>query len=169
MRYGHSFNREIFAMAYNPVRTAAVIMVAPLAALTLLTSACAATCTPDEASLDRAIAATLGAVRGNDANALLDQMSNSGVAFGTDGPLVSYKTLAANFNDRTGRYCDLFNCNGQDGDMHHLFEMGQIDKSVDVKHGLAGVTINANSNDELDLSYRWGDQCRWELTGIGYP
>lgn len=156
-------------MAYNLVRTATVIMVAPIAALTLLTSACAATCTPDDATLDRAISATLGAVRGNDANALLDQMSPDGVAFGTDGPLVSYKVLSANFADRSGRYCDLFNCGGQDGDMHRLFEMGQIDKSLDLKHGLAGVTINANTNDELDLSYKWSTQCRWELTGIGYP
>lgn len=156
-------------MAINLVRTTAVIMAVPLAALTLLTSACAQTCTADDVSLDRAIVATLGAVRGNDAAALLGQMSPDGVAFGTDGPLVSYKTLSANFAGRTGRYCDLFNCGGQEGDMHRLFEMGQIDKSLDAKHGLAGVTINANTNDELDLSYKWSDQCRWELTGIGYP
>ena len=154
-------------MSSKNIRFAALIALAPLVAATMLTSACAATCTPDAVSLDRAISQTLGAVRGNDANALLDQVSRSGVAFGADGPTVSYKTLSSDFAGRTGRYCDLFSCNGQDGPLHHLFEMGEIGKSLDANHGLAGVTINANTNDELDLSYKFTADCRWELTGIG--
>ncbi len=156
-------------MAFDNIRLVAAVMIAPLAAMTLLTSACAAPCTADDASLDRAVSATLAAVRSNNAGALLDQMSDDGVAFGTDGPLASLKSLSADFAGRSGRYCDLFSCGGQEGNLHRLFEMGQIDKSLDAKHGLAGVTINANSNDELDLSYKFTAQCRWELTGIGFP
>jgi hypothetical protein len=45
-----------------------------------------------------------------------------------------------------------------------------MDKSMDVKHGVASVFINANSNDELDLSFKWSaEQCRWELNGAGVP
>lgn len=155
-------------MARNSIRTTAAILLVPVVAMTLLTSACATTCTPDDVSLDRAVATTLGAVRGNDAGALLQQMSPDGVAFGIDGPVVPYKILSANFAGRSGYYCDLFNCGGREGDMHRLFQMGQIDKSLDVKHGMAGVTINANTNDELDLSYKWSAQCRWELVAVGY-
>lgn len=167
MRYGQIVIGRDLAMSKNTIRYATLLALAPLAAMTLLTTACAATCAPDDASLDRAISQTLGAVRGNDANAFLAQLSDRGVAFGSDGDVVSYKDLSADFAGRTGRYCDLFSCNGQEGPLHHLFQMGEIGKALDTDHGLASVSIDANTNDELDLNYRFTADCRWEITGIG--
>ena len=155
----------------RPILMTSIATVFVLAAAGTTMAACAATsCTPDDASLDRAIAATVGAVRGNDPQAFMAQVSREGLAMGTDGPLVSVQALTNQFASRTGRYCDLFNCGGRDGDMHARFQMGPMDKSIDTKHGLASVFINANTDDELDLSYKWSaQQCRWELTGAGVP
>jgi hypothetical protein len=121
------------------------------------------------AGFDAALAVTLGAVRGDDPQALLNQMSAEGVSFGPEGEVVSLAELRAQFTRRDGRYCDLFACRGAEGPLHRLFVMGHIDKSVDTKHGLASVFINANSNDELDLSYKLNPSCRWELNGIAAP
>ena len=141
-----------------------------LLAMSLVTHATGATCDRNyDASLDRAIATTLSAVAGNNPSALLGQMSRDGVAFGTDGPLLSYAELSSQFSAKTGRYCDLFACGGKAGGMHRLFVKGKIDKQIDPAHGVASVFINANSNDELDLSYRFTTQCKWELTGLGAP
>jgi hypothetical protein len=121
------------------------------------------------AAFNAALAVTIGAVRGNDPQALLNQMSADGVSFGPEGEVVSLAELRAQFTRRDGRYCDLFACNGAEGPLHRLFVMGRIDRSVDTKHGLASVFINANSNDELDLSYKLSPSCRWELNGISAP
>jgi len=154
----------------RPIAVTSVATAFALAAVSVAAAACAATCAPDETSLDRAVAATIGAVRGNDPMAFMAQVSRDGLALGTDGPLVSMQALASQFSNRTGRYCDLFSCGGRDGDMHGKFQMGPMDKSIDVKHGVASVFINANTNDELDLSFKWSTaQCRWELTGAGVP
>lgn len=154
----------------RPVLMTSIATVLVLAATGTAMAACAATCTPDDASLDRAVAATVGAVRSNDPQAFMAVVSRDGLALGTDGPLVSFQALASQFASRTGRFCDIFGCGGQDGNMHAKFQMGPMDKSMDVKHGLASVFINANTNDELDLSFKWSaEQCRWELTGAGVP
>ncbi len=122
-----------------------------------------------DASLTRAVAATVAAVAGNRPDVLLSQISREGVAFGTDGPLVSYVALREQFAQKTGRFCDLFECGARPAPWKRLFVMGRIDKQIDAAHGLASVFINANSQDELDLSYKFTTQCRWEITGIGVP
>lgn len=122
-----------------------------------------------EASLPKAVAATVAAVATNRPDDLLAQISRDGVAFGTDGPLVSYVALRDQFAQKTGRFCDLFECSARPAPWKRLFVMGRIDKQIDATHGLASVFINANSNDELDLSYKYTAQCKWEITGIGVP
>jgi hypothetical protein len=122
-----------------------------------------------DASLDKAVAATVGAVAGNNAAGFLAQVSPQGMSFATDGPKVTYAALSSDFNAKTGRYCDLFSCGGKVGAMHHLFVAGKADKQIDAAHGTALVAINANSNNELDLSYRFTTQCKWELTGLATP
>ncbi len=122
-----------------------------------------------DASLAKAVAATVAAVAGNKPDALLAQISHDGVAFGTDGPLVSYVALQDQFQQKTGRFCDLFECGARPAPWKRLFVLGRIDKQIDAAHGMASVFINANSQDELDLSYKFTTQCRWEITGIGVP
>ncbi len=130
----------------------------------------AATCDRHyDVSLDKALAGTIAAVATNHPDALLQQFSHDGVAFGTDGPLVSYVALASQFAGKAGHYCDLFACAAGPGRLHRLFVTGHVEKQIDAGHGLASVVINGNSNDELDLSYRFTAQCRWEITGIGAP
>ncbi len=117
------------------------------------------------AALDGAIAETLGAVRSNDPDALLNQIDSGGLDInGT----VSRDGLARQFAGRTGRYCDLFSCGGKEGGMHHMFHAGPADKQVDAANGRASVFLNANTNDELDLSYKWAS-CKWWLTAIATP
>ena len=122
-----------------------------------------------DASLGKAVAATVAAVAGNRPDALLAQISRDGVAFGTDGPLVSYIALQDQFRQKTGRFCDLFECGVRAAPWKRLFVMGKIDRQIDAARGMASVFINANTNDELDLSYRFTTQCKWEITGIGVP
>jgi hypothetical protein len=137
------------------------------AALSLPACAEPVACARDMASsLDGAVSATLKAVSGNDPEALLKLVSDEGVSFGNDGAQVAYRTLQNDFANKTGRYCDLYACDGVEGDLHHLFGDGLSDASLDEAHGLATIYINANSNDELALTFKWTD-CRWELTGIG--
>lgn len=126
-------------------------------------------CPDPAAALDAALAATIAAVRGGDAQALLGRMSAEGVSFGPDAPPTPLAVLRAQFADRGGRYCDVFACNGVEGALHRRFVTGRTDKSVDARRGLALVFINANTDDELDLSYRLGAGCRWELNGIAAP
>lgn len=122
-----------------------------------------------DASLTKAVTMTVAAVAGNRPDALLAQVSRDGVAFGTDGPLVSFAALRDQFAQKTGRFCDLFECAAKPAPWKRLFVMGRIDKQIDAAHGLASVFINANSQDELDLSYKFTPQCKWEITGIGVP
>ena len=122
-----------------------------------------------DASLTKALGATVAAVAGNKPDALLAQISPDGVAFGTDGPLVSLVALKAQFAQKTGRFCDLFPCGAKPAPWKRLFVLGKIDKQIDAAHGLASIVINANSQDELDLSYKFTTQCKWEITGIGVP
>lgn len=122
-----------------------------------------------DASLAKAVATTVAAVSGNKPDVLLAQISRDGVAFGTDGPLVSYVALQDQFRQKSGRFCDLFECGAKPAPWKRYFVMGKIDKQVDAAHGMASVFINANSNNELDLSYKFTAQCMWEITGIGVP
>ncbi len=150
-----------------PARLAARDDARPVTALASASPADAVACTRDAASLlDAAIARTLGAVRGNDGEALLDQIGSDGLDINGQ---VSRDSLSSQFSHHTGRYCDLFSCNGREGDMHRLFHSGPTDKQVDAIRGRASVFINANTNDELDLSYRFGEDCRWQLTAIAAP
>ncbi|HVZ29682.1 MAG TPA: hypothetical protein VG839_04770 [Asticcacaulis sp.] len=136
----------------------------------MISQAFGATCDRNyDASLDKAVAATVASVAGNNASGFLAQVSPDGLSFATDGPKVSYAALSSDFAAKTGRYCDLFTCNGKAGAMHHLFVPGKADKQIDAAHALAAVTINANTNNELDLSYRFTAQCKWELTGLTTP
>jgi hypothetical protein len=151
-------------MVWKHVGLTAVLLAT--AALSLPACAEPAACARDMASLlDGAVNATLKAVSGNDPDALLKLVSDEGVRFGSDGAQVTYRTLQNDFANKTGRYCDLYACDGAEGDLHHLFKDGLSDASLDEAHGLATIYINANSNDELALTFRWTD-CRWELTGI---
>lgn len=132
----------------------------------MATSAADTACSRDPASaIDAAVAVTLGAVRGNDAQALLNQIGPDGIDI---NGRVSPDGLAKQFASRTGRFCDLFACGGRDGDMHRLFHSGPMDKQVDAQNGRASVFVNANTNDEVDLSYKWSG-CKWWLTGIATP
>ncbi len=141
-----------------------------LFAMTLVNQAIGATCDRNyQASLDKAVSATISAVSGNNPAALLNQVGDEGLSFNTDGATVSYDALAAQFSSKTGRYCDLFTCGGKAGDLHRLFKRGKIDTQLDPAHGTASVFINANTNDELDLSYRFTTKCKWELTALGAP
>lgn len=139
-----------------------------LLSMTLINQAIGATCDRNyEASLDKAVSATISAVSGNNPGALLNQVGDQGLTFNTDGATVSYDALSAQFSSKTGRYCDLFSCGGKTGDLRRLFKRGKIDTQIDTQHGLATVFVNANTNDELDLSYRFTTKCKWELTGLG--
>ncbi len=138
----------------------------PLTAYASSRPAVGEACSRDPASaIDGAVSETLGAVRGNDAGALLNQMSPDGVDINGQ---VSQDGLARQFADRTGRFCDLFSCGGREGAMHHLFHSGPMNTQVDAANGRASVFVNANTNDEVDLSYRWSD-CKWWLTAIATP
>jgi len=150
-------------------RTAAM-GIAMILAMGVVSHANGMTCDRNyDASLTKAVAATVAAVAGNKPDVLLSQISRDGVAFGTDGPLVSFVALRDQFAQKTGRFCDLFECGAKPAPWKRLFVMGKIDKQIDTAHGLASVFINANSQDELDLSYKFTTQCKWEITGIGVP
>ena len=141
-----------------------------LMAMSMISHANGATCDRNyDVSLTKAVAATVAAVATDNAPALLNQFSPDGVAFGTDGPLVSLAALREQFTARSGKYCDLFTCGAKPGQLRRLFVMGHVDKQIDAAHGLASVVINANTNDELDLSYRFTGDCKWQITGIGAP
>jgi hypothetical protein len=136
----------------------------------MINQAFGATCDRNyDASLDKAVAATIAAVVSNNSGALLAQVGSDGVTFGADGAKVTRAALTSDFNAKTGRYCDLFTCAGKPGAMHRLFVAGKIDKQIDAAHATAAVFINANSNNELDLSYKFTTQCKWELNGIAAP
>lgn len=125
-----------------------------------------AQCTANPAAtIDSAIAATLAAVKNNKPADLLAQLAPDGVDI--NGKVLK-AALSREFTARSGHYCDLFACSGKDGPLHRLFKDGKIDKQVDVKNGRASVFVNANSNDELDLSYKWSG-CKWWLTAIATP
>jgi len=151
------------------IKRAGAMGIAMVFAMGLVTHANGMTCDRNiDASLTKAVAATVAAVAGNRPDALLAQISHDGVAFGTDGPLMSFVALQGQFSAKTGRFCDLFDCGARPAPWKRLFVMGKIDRQVDAAHGLASVFINAN-NDELDLSYKYTAQCKWEITGIGVP
>lgn len=136
----------------------------------MISQAFGATCDRNyDASLDKAVAATIGAVAGNNAPAFLAQVSPQGMSFAADGPKVPFATLSSDFSAKTGRYCDLFTCNGKVGALHHLFVPGKADKQIDATHATATVFLNANTNNELGLSYKFNTQCKWELNGIATP
>lgn len=139
----------------------------PLTAFSRADPADAGTCSRDpRAALDGAVSMTIGAIRGNDAEAFLNLIGSDGLDInGT----VSRDGLAKQFAARSGRFCDLFACGGRVGDMHAKFHDGPTDIQYDAKNGRAAVFINANTNDELDLSYKWSNSCRWELTAIAVP
>ncbi len=151
-------------------RTGAFMGVAIIMAMSMISHANGATCDRNyDVSLTKAIAATVTAVATENGPALLSQFSPDGVAFGTDGPLVSLATLREQFTAKSGKYCDLFVCGARPAQLRRLFVMGHIDKQIDAAHALASVVINANTNDELDLSYRFTGDCKWQITGIGAP
>ncbi len=136
----------------------------------MISHAFGATCDRNyDASLDKAVAATITAVASNNSSALLAQVSADGLTFGADGAKIARAALTSDFNAKTGRYCDLFTCAGKAGNLHRLFVAGKVDKQIDAAHATAAVFINANSNNELDLSYKFTAQCKWELNGIAAP
>ena len=156
------------ACAREPSKAAqpapAASAIEPVAALsgTASTPACAK---DPAAAIDAAVSATLSAVSGNSPRSLLGQVLPEGLDInGT----VAKSDLSQQFAAKTGRYCDLYACAGRTGAMHRLFHSGKIDKQVDVKNGRASVFVNANTNDELDLSYTWSG-CKWWLTAIATP
>lgn len=140
------------------------------ASMGMISQAFGATCDRNyDASLDKAVAATVAAVASDNAAGFLAQVGPDGLSFATDGPKVSLAALNSDFSGKTGRYCDLFSCGGKVGALHHLFVPGKADKQIDAAHAKALVLINANSNNELDLSYHFTTQCKWELNGIAAP
>ncbi|MGZ3298261.1 MAG: hypothetical protein ACXU8O_04555 [Asticcacaulis sp.] len=143
-------------------------MIAALLMSTVMTHAPLTACDPAgmAPSLDAVVGQTLTYVRSGNAAALLGQMSQAGVAFGGEGPAVPYPVLSEMFAHKAGRYCDLFVCGGRAGKLNGLFNSGKTTKAIDAKHNLATVTLNANTQKELDLGYAWTAQCRWELTSI---
>ena len=137
-----------------------------LAAMTLMQQAFGATCARDPAvELDGTIARTVAAVQRGDAAGFLNLVSDDGIALNPEGGQVGFRSLQSQFDSKSGAYCALFICAGKPGELGARFKPGPVDKQIDVKHGLATVFINANTNDELDLNYKLND-CRWELTGI---
>ncbi len=145
------------------------VMIAAIVLMSVVTHAQAASCNYAllQPSLDKAVAETLTDVKSDNSAALLKQMSHLGVAFGSEGELVPYPVLSEMFTKKTGHYCDLFTCKGKVGGLHALFGSGPMSKSIDTKHNRASVTLNANTQKELDLSYVYTPQCTWELTAIG--
>ena len=149
-----------------------------LGATISITTAHAQTLVPDQsqacqtaslASLDAAIAGTLAAFRSGNAKALLSQFDPRGVQFGSDGQFVSLKALKEDFSRHTGLYCALFTCEGKAGRLGLKGSATRIDRQIDLKHGLGSAFINANSQEELELSYRLTPQCRWVLNGVSVP
>lgn len=137
-------------------------------AMSLITQANGATCDRNyAASLNRAVDSTLSAVANGNSGALLNMISREGVSIGSDGEFLPYEEVSAQFKARTGRYCDLFTCGGRAGPLKRLFVRGKIDTQLDTRNLLGTVFINANTNDELQLSYKYTTQCKWEITGIG--
>ena len=131
------------------------------------TPAAGGSCSTDpKAALDRTVSATIKAVSNSDANAFLNLIGPDGVDL---SGAISHDKLARDFAAKTGRYCDLFSCAGKAGNLHGKFHDGPTDTQYDAKNKRAAVFINANTNDELDLSYKWGAACRWELTAIAIP
>ncbi len=133
-----------------------------------LATAIAQTCptAPSPTSLDQAMGRTLTIVRSGNPHALLAQMSPDGVAFGAQGK-VAYAALSDQFARRTGRYCDLFICNGAVGRLNALFTGGKTVRTFDAANRRATVVLNGRSPRELDLSYAYSARCQWELTAIG--
>ena len=120
-------------------------------------------------SLNQAVGLTLTSVRSGNGNALLAQMSRDGVAFGAQGGIVPYVSLADQFGHRRGHYCDLFVCLGEAGRLNALFNSGRMDKSLDVRRARADVVLNGRTPKALHLGYAYTTQCKWELTSIGAP
>lgn len=118
-----------------------------------------------DAAIDDAVQSTLDAVGHDEPQALLKQIGPDGIDI---NGVVSGDGLTKQFAAHTGRFCDLYACGGRTGDLHHLFHPGPVDKQVDVKNGRAMIFVNANTNDELDLSYVWSG-CAWWLTAIATP
>ncbi len=145
-------------------------MALALLGLSVVTPASAQTCRPPTlASLDKAIATTVATIKSNDAPGLLQSFSPEGVLFSIEGEAVSLKNLSEQFAAKSGRYCDLFTCKGRTGVLRRKFLGTKINRQLDAKHGLASVFINANSTDELDLSYKFTRHCTWVLSGIAAP
>ncbi len=137
-------------------------------AMSLITHANGATCDRNyDASLKRTVASTLSAVSGNNPTALLSLVSPDGVTIGADGAFVSHAALSSQFAAKTGYYCDLFSCGGKAGQLRHFFRSGPTDAQLDERNLRATVFVNANTNDELQLSFSYSTRCKWEITGIG--
>ncbi|WP_209724132.1 hypothetical protein [Asticcacaulis solisilvae] len=152
----------------SKLKTGAAMGIGIVLAMSLITQANGATCDRNyDASLKRAVSSTISAVAGNNPSALLNLISPDGVTIGAEGAFVSRADLASQFAAKTGYYCDIFSCGGKAGVMRRFFRNGPTDAQLDERNLRATVFINANTNDELQLSFRYSTQCRWEVTGIG--
>jgi hypothetical protein len=150
------------------LKTGAAMGIGIVLAMSLITQANGATCDRNyDASLKRTVASTLSAVSGNNPSALLNLISPDGVTMGADGAFVSHSALSSQFASKTGYYCDLFSCGGKAGQMRRFFRQGATDAQLDERNLRATVFVNANTNDELQLSLSYSTRCKWEITGIG--
>lgn len=137
-------------------------------AMSLITQANGQTCDRNyDASLKRTVSSTISAVSGNNPAALLNLISHDGVTIGADGAFVSHAALSSQFANKTGYYCDLFSCGNKAGPLRHFFRSGPTDAQLDERNLRATVFVNANTNDELQLSFSYTTRCKWEITGIG--
>lgn len=137
-------------------------------AMSLITQANGATCDRNyDASLKRAVSSTLSAVSANNPSALLNLISPEGVTIGAEGAFVSHAALSSQFASKTGYYCDLFSCGNKAGQLRRFFRSGPTDAQLDERNLRATVFVNANTNDELQLSFGYTARCKWEITGIG--
>ena len=142
-------------------------MIAAILLMTINSTAPACPAAQMAPSLNQAVGQTLTSVRGGNAARLLAQMSPKGVAFGAEGGIVPYASLANQFDSKRGHYCDLFVCQGKPGRLNGFFNSGKMDRNLDARAGRATVVLNSRTPRELDLGYTYTAQCTWELTSIG--
>ena len=142
-------------------------MIAAILLMTIATPPATCPAAQMASSLNQAVGQTLTSVRGGNATRLLAQMSPRGVAFGAEGGIVPYASLADQFARKRGHYCDLFACSGQAGRLNGFFNSGKMDRNLDARGGRATVVLNSRTPKELDLGYAYTTTCTWELTSIG--
>jgi hypothetical protein len=146
-----------------------IVFISIMASMGLMAQAFGQTCDQNyDASLTRAFANTVSAVRSNDAYGFLALVSPDGLTIGADGANIPYTSLKTQFVGKSGAYCDIFACNGRIGIVGRAITLIGAQRQIDTRHATALVIVGANTDNELLFSYKFFTSCRWELNAIGY-